>query len=485
MMAGLGSIAVSVPLGGDRFARQLFWLGGSLLVACNAWLVWMSGSVERYRPNPVAVVWVCSTLGLLPALLYFGPFTAVVVAPMLGVTIVSLGRSLRLAVAVIVLVAIGYCAISVPIAFGWTEDRGVMHSVVTGRAGLLACTGFIMFFNIAGFSLGRWVRRTNTAAVVDLQNAMRIIGDQQAVIAEVKADAARARRVGEGRWTGHVMGSFELGLVLGRGGMGEVYEAVSPDGVRAAVKMLSATTTPTADLIERFHREIAIAARLESPHIVKVLAVSQPNAAVPFLAMERLHGNDLNAKLHATSRMPIDDVVALLADVARGLEVAHRAGIVHRDLKPHNLFEHRDDRAPVWKILDFGVSKLIASDGTLTGEGIIGTPQYMAPEQAAGERVTAAADIYALGAITYRCLTGRPPFVGSTLAEMIYRAVHVAPQRPGTFASLPRAIEDVLAVAMAKSPERRFSSANAFADAIAAARSGQPSPVVPPPEAWS
>jgi len=154
---------------------------------------------------------------------------------------------------------------------------------------------------------------------------------------------------------------------------------------------------------------MAVAARLESPNIVHVYEVSPPSAPVPYLAMERLRGTDLASRLRKENRIPSDELVVLLDQVARGLEVARLAGVVHRDLKPHNLFLH--DGA-TWKILDFGVSKLADSEGTLTGEGIVGTPQYMAPEQASGGQVSHLADVYALGAIAYRCLTGRSPFKG-------------------------------------------------------------------------
>src|SRR5262249_43833071 len=148
--------------------------------------------------------------------------------------------------------------------------------------------------------------------------------------------------------------------------------------------------------LERFHREMAVAARLESPHIVRVFELAAPDAPVPYLAMERLHGTDLATRLRADNRLPSDELVVLLDHVARGLEVARLAGVVHRDLKPHNLFLHAGG---TWKILDFGVSKLVGTEGTLTGEGIVGTPQYMAPEQASGGQVTHASDVYALGAI--------------------------------------------------------------------------------------
>jgi len=171
----------------------------------------------------------------------------------------------------------------------------------------------------------------------------------------------------------------------------------------------------------------------------------------------------------------------MVDQVARGLEVARVAGVVHRDLKPHNLFHHE---ATTWKILDFGVSKLAGAEGTLTGEGIVGTPQYMAPEQASGGSVTHLADVYALGAIAYRCLTGRSPFKGKDLAALVYQVVHAAPERPSTYARVSLAIEDVLAVAMEKDPRRRFPSALSFAQAFGAARRGRVVAVAPPAEAW-
>ena len=171
----------------------------------------------------------------------------------------------------------------------------------------------------------------------------------------------------------------------------------------------------------------------------------------------------------------------LLDQVARGLEVARLAGVVHRDLKPHNLFQHDGS---TWKILDFGVSKVMDSEGTLTGEGIVGTPQYMAPEQASGGHVTHLADVYALGAIAYRCLTGRSPFKGKDLSELVYQVVHTPPMRPSALGRVSVAIEDVLAVAMAKDPRRRFPSAMSFAQAFIAARRGKPMTIAVPDNAW-
>jgi serine/threonine-protein kinase len=309
-----------------------------------------------------------------------------------------------------------------------------------------------------------------------------VIGDQQQALAEVVDAEARQKRANEGRWTNQQMGRFKLGLVLGRGAMGEVYEGIGEHDQLAAVKLLNSRSTASPGIVERFHREMEVAARLESPHIVKVFEVSPPDAPVPYIAMERLHGTDLATRLRTEPRLPSDELVLMLDQVARGLEVARIAGVVHRDLKPHNLFHHDGS---VWKILDFGVSKVMDSEGTLTGEGIVGTPQYMAPEQAQGGRVTHLADVYALGAIAYRCLTGRSPFKGKDLAELVYQVVHVPPVRPGVLGRVSSSVEDVLAVAMAKDPRKRFPSALSFVQAFVAARRGKPVSIAPPDGAWT
>jgi len=274
-------------------------------------------------------------------------------------------------------------------------------------------------------------------------------------------------------------GRYRVARILGRGGMGTVVEARHVQlGTVVALKLLH-HITPHAST--RFFREARATATLRSDHVCRIFDVGMFEA-VPYLAMERLHGTDLASRLRAETRLPSDELVMLIDQVARGLEVARLAGIVHRDLKPHNLFFHG---GATWKILDFGVSKVLGSEGTLTGEGIVGTPQYMAPEQASGGQVNHAADVYALGAIAYRCLTGRSPFKGRDLSELVYQVVHAAPMRPSALGRVSPVIEDVLAIAMAKDPRRRFPSAHAFAAAFIAARRGRPAPIEPPSDAWS
>jgi serine/threonine-protein kinase len=437
---------------------------------------------ERYRPVPVGVLWLLSNVGFMPAVVYFGPFSAVVMVNMLALVFISLGRLRWPAVATAAIGIGGHLAIALPILLGVRADHGVLTSELAEPRQLWVAEILIVGFLASGYGLGRWARSMNARALAELQQAMRVIGDKEQALAEVVDQARRANRANEGRWTHQTMGSFRLGLVLGRGAMGEVYEAVRGDGTPAAIKLLNARSTASSLLVERFHREMAVAARLESPHIVRVFELSPPDAPVPYLAMERLHGTDLASRLRAENRMPSDELVVLIDQVARGLEIARVAGVVHRDLKPHNLFFHG---GATWKILDFGVSKVVGSEGTLTGEGIVGTPQYMAPEQASGGEISHASDVYALGAIAYRCLTGRAPFKGRDLAELVYQVVHAAPVRPGALGRVSPELEQVLAIAMAKDPRRRFPSAQAFAQAFIAARRGRPVSIDPPHSAWS
>ena len=481
VVAPLAAVACSLVIGGDPALRAWFWIGAGLLSACNVALAVLTRSEERYKPRAVGVLWALSSVGVLPAVAYFGPFSAVVMVTMLAIVFISLGRARWTARATAAICILGHVAIAVPVIAGWVSDRGVLTSVGAAPDQLWIAELLIVVFLLSGYLLGRWARSLNAVAVAELQQAIQVIGDKEQALAEVVDQAQRANRANEGRWTHQTMGNFKLGLVLGRGAMGEVYEAVRSDGTAAAIKLLNARSTSSTRMVERFHREMEVAARLESPYIVRVYELSSSDAPVPYLAMERLHGSDLATRLRADNRIPSDELVVLLDQVARGLEVARLAGVVHRDLKPHNLFLHDGG---TWKILDFGVSKLLGSEGTLTGDAIVGTPQYMAPEQASGGQITHASDVYALGAIAYRCLTGRSPFTGRDLAELIYQLVHAQPLRPRTFARISPQIENVLAVAMDKDPRRRFASAPQFAQAFIAARRGRPSPTEPPTNAW-
>jgi serine/threonine-protein kinase len=191
---------------------------------------------------------------------------------------------------------------------------------------------------------------------------------------------------------------------------------------------------------------------------------------IPFLAMERLRGNDLAHHLRRKRRLGLAQMVEMSRQIGLALRAAREHGIVHRDLKPHNLFlaEQEGGGAPTWKVLDFGVSK-VGRSGTLTRGHVVGTPGYMAPEQAKGDDVDYRADLYSLGAIVYRCLTGHPPFTGKDVPSTLYDVVYKMPTRPGALAELPPDVDRVLAIAMAKSPDDRFTDGAELADALVAA----------------
>jgi serine/threonine-protein kinase len=475
-------IVASFALGGDARAKHLFQAGMALLCVANVAAMWLARTKDTWDPRVTSAHFAIGGIALVPSLYYFGPFSAVTLAYPLALMFVALSRDLRTANVVLGTSLGGHLLVAWPIILGWTTDVGLITSALVGPGRLAILEVLILALMASGHALGRWARHTSAGALAELADAERIIGDQKQVLGEVKDDADRANRVNAGRWTGQTIGRWYLGPVLGRGAMGEVYDAHDADGQPAAVKVLSAAAEESPSLVQRFNRELQIAARLESPYIVRVLDVSTASASAPYLAMERLRGVDLATRLRTGSRMPLKEVVGMLGQVARGLQVAHDAGVVHRDLKPHNLFLHD---ATTWKILDFGVAKVFGVEGTLTRDAMIGTPLYMAPEQAVGDEVTHLSDIYALGAIAYRCLTGRVPHDAADLAALIFRVIRGAPVRPGALAHLPREVDDVLALAMAKDPRRRFTSAMEFVEHLVAAAEGRTLKLVTPVGAWA
>ncbi len=480
VIAPLLAAGLAVMIGGDRLSRIAFQTGAVLMACCNSGLFYLTSKADRYNERLEGILWVASTLAIQPAIAYFGPFSAVVMIDILGIMFIALGRRKTTALATTLVCIVGHILIVSPILAHVWIDVGVLTSRNAEGSQLYSAEVMILLFMVSSYALARWARTANANALASLQSALRVIGDREQALAEVNDAEARQKRAAEGRWSNQQLGGFKLGVVLGRGAMGEVYEAVGPQNQPAAVKLLDARATASPGLVERFGREMEIAKRLESPYIVRVLAVSPPDAPVPYIAMEKLIGTDLATRLRTEIRLPADELVLLIDQVAQGLEVARLAGVVHRDLKPHNLFHDHS----TWKILDFGVSKSMDSEGTLTGEGIVGTPQYMAPEQASGGHVTHLADVYALGAIAYRCLTGRSPFKGQDLAQLVYQVVHSPPERPSNFSRISPAVEEVLAVAMAKDPRKRFTSALEFSKALIAARRNKPIELQVPENAW-
>jgi serine/threonine-protein kinase len=257
---------------------------------------------------------------------------------------------------------------------------------------------------------------------------------------------------------------YEIQSILGRGGMGVVYHArhLKLDRPVALKMLLSGSYAGPAE-VERFRREAVAVARLHHPNIVQVHDVGEFEGR-PFFTMELLEGGSLAAKLAGTPR-PARESATLLTTLADAVGAAHGSGIVHRDLKPGNILLTADGTP---KIADFGLARAIDSEPGLTLTGArVGTPSYMAPEQALGRRdaIGPAVDVYALGAVLYEVLTGRPPFRGETPAETERQVIAVTPAPPSRLnASVPRDLETICLKCLSKEPARRYASAAELAD---------------------
>ena len=267
------------------------------------------------------------------------------------------------------------------------------------------------------------------------------------------------------------IGPYEVAGVLGRGGMGVVYEARRiEDGLDVALKLMSPALVADEESRERFLRESRVVESLDHPHILPTYESGSAGDLL-YIAMKRIQGTDL-AHLIRDHAMPTDRAVRFLAQAAAGLDAAHEAGLVHRDVKPQNMLvssEDSPDREHLW-LSDFGLTKESASDASLTSTGrLMGTVHYVSPEVLQGDAVDGRADVYSLGCVLYECLTGRVVFErNNDLAEM-WAHVQEAPVPPSRLRpDLPAAIDDVIATALEKAPANRFLACSEFMDAVTA-----------------
>jgi serine/threonine-protein kinase len=271
-------------------------------------------------------------------------------------------------------------------------------------------------------------------------------------------------------------GSYEVTRVLGEGGMGRVYEArhTRLSGKRFAIKLLHPDLARQPEVVTRFQREAEAASGINHVNVVGVHDVNSTLDGQPYIVAELLQGEELGDYLERVGKVPAGDAVRIARQVCRALGAAHAQGIVHRDVKPENVFLTGDVgriEAATVKVIDFGISKVASAGGeSLTKTGMVmGTPDYMAPEQARGDRVDARADIYAVGAILYRALTGRKPFDGLDPMATLTAVLTTEPDRPSALdASIPLALELVVQRAMAKSPKDRYQTMDELEHELAA-----------------
>jgi serine/threonine-protein kinase len=245
--------------------------------------------------------------------------------------------------------------------------------------------------------------------------------------------------------------------------MGRVYEArhLRIGGKRFAIKALHEEFIRNKEVLARFQREAEAASSIASEHVVEVYDVLRTEDGRPFMVAEMLVGKELGDYLLEVGRMTVDESMPIIQQICAGLSAAHAKGIIHRDMKPENIFLVGDLKNAKVKILDFGISKSGDAPGTqLTKTGVImGTPSFMSPEQAKGDKVTHVADVYAAGAILYTMLTGRRPFdKNEPTATLLAVLVEEAPRPRSLDPSIPEALESVIQKAMAKAPEDRYQS---------------------------
>jgi serine/threonine-protein kinase len=269
---------------------------------------------------------------------------------------------------------------------------------------------------------------------------------------------------------------YELGGLLGHGGMAEVYLAADTRlGRDVAVKVLRSDLARDPSFLSRFRREAQSAASLNHPMIVAVYDTGQDNGVtppLPYIVMEYIRGKTLRDVLQNEGRITSQRASEIVADVCSALEYSHRAGIIHRDIKPGNVMLTPEGAV---KVMDFGIARAVAATtSTVTATAaVMGTAQYLSPEQARGENVDARSDLYSAGVLFYELLTGRPPFTGDSPVAIAYQHVREDPAPPSTLEpDLPADLDAVVLKALAKNPDNRYQSAQEMREDIERAMTG-------------
>ena len=279
---------------------------------------------------------------------------------------------------------------------------------------------------------------------------------------------------------GLVAGKYELVKLIGRGGMGSVWEGRHASlGTAVAIKFIDTEHSRSREAQSRFVHEARAAARIQSRHAVQILDHGVTDEGRAYMVMELLVGEALDKRIDRLGRISLESTARILGQVCRALQRAHDCGIVHRDLKPDNVFLVRssDEDEEIAKVLDFGVAKITSNPGdtrltssTKTG-AVLGTPYYMSPEQARGLRtIDWRTDLWSLGVIAYECVTGVLPFDGESVGDLLVKICTAPVPIPSAKVSeLPVAFDTWFARALDREPTQRFESATELADSLARA----------------
>ena len=471
-------VGVQLPfLPGDPDAKRATALALVVMFATAWWAYVRAGRPGGFTPLVFRIQgWVLATC-ILPVEYYVGFYSPITVVLSLGIYYLGQSTDSVHAFWLPVYVAVSWIVGALLITSGLVPDRSVFSS-----SGLTFYSQVFMAIGVGStlmttMWMARVARTSVRRAIIASNDALMIAQKREVLLVEAHGQLDQAMRasVGKpGRYSGTVVGGYRLELVIGMGAMGEVYGAEHVEsGAPAAIKLLHSDTLGREDMVARFLREAEVCERFAHPNLVKVHGVGQMPSGAPYMVMERLQGETLAALLRSRAQLPLAEVVTLARALGAGLSHAHASGVVHRDLKPHNLFLDGHGAGAHWTILDFGISKLEDGSGTLTRESLVGTPAYMSPEQALGLPVDQRSDVFAMGSVLYRALTGQPAFAGKEAPRIMFDVAYRMPARPSEqVEGAPLDVDLVFALAMAKNREQRFDTAVAFAQAFEAAASG-------------
>src|SRR6185436_7744508 len=261
------------------------------------------------------------------------------------------------------------------------------------------------------------------------------------------------------------IGRYQIQASLGAGAMGAVYKGFDPLIKRTlAIKTIRLDIPRASEeyktFLERFYQEARISGTLSHPNIVTLFDIGEDNG-LPFLALEFIEGDTVEALLARGVKFRPEKVIGLISQIAAALDYAHSKGVIHRDIKPANLLIYEEDRV---KVTDFGIAKLADVEMTKVGQ-LLGTPSYMSPEQAMGEKLDGRSDIFSLGVCAFEMLCGKQPFPGNNVTAILYKLVHVGPIEPANLEMnglVPEKWHEVFGRVLAKKPDDRYQTATEF-----------------------
>ncbi|HEY5927991.1 MAG TPA: serine/threonine-protein kinase [Kofleriaceae bacterium] len=471
----LSNLAMAPQVEKLGFDPDVHWRFFPIILSVHVLDLWLGVVLWRAKLTPRAMRWItyfCIVLEMVASVAASWIYGSVN-SPFIGVEVVfimayRLAFDLRCGLLAFGIIFLGQWAVV------GAEMAGVLPVQPIGGAALDAVYGsgarhlggmvtlsvmLLLAFVVANWAVGRMRHK---------ELAIRLLREQLHATEDGKI----------GRHTGRTLrDTYALGKVLGVGGMGEVYEATHLRTRRkVAVKMLHPHFVEDSTVLARFRREAEVTGKLGSDHIVQILDVDEDDGH-PFLVLELLDGENLAQRIKHRGALEPSQIADVVDQIADALELAHRAGVVHRDLKPENVFLcPRNDGSTSVKLLDFGVSKLRGNVTALTQDvAILGTPDYMSPEQATGrtEEVDGRSDVFSLGGVIYSMLTTKHPFIADSIPALMHQICEADPVPIGELApQAPQPVAHVVAIAMAKQRNERYETAAELARDLRAALTG-------------